>query len=353
MKSNEPVSSWTTGTLAAHLGARLVGPGDTPITGAAAVDDAEAGDIVRAENARFQRQAFASAASAVLVEEAVADAPKPLLCVPRARLAFARCLELFDPGIEIADGVHPSATVSESASLGAGCCIGPGAVVGDRVRLGEGVRLHPGAVVMHDAELGDECEVFPNAVVYPRCRLGRRVRLHAGAVIGADGYAYEQVPTGHYKVPQIGIVRIEDDVEIGAGTTIDRATTGETVIGRGTRIDNLVQVGHNVRIGENCLLVAHCALGGSCRLGDGVLIAGKAGLKDHVTVGDGAWILGGAEVWRNIRAGEQVSGKPARPHREEQEMLALVRRLPRLVQRVEDLEQRLAGENAPPDSGPE
>ena len=266
---------------------------------------------------------------------------KPCIRISGVRGAFARCLELFAPREEAPPGVHETAIVGPGVTLGSGCSVMAYAVIGRGARLGDGVVVHPHAVVGEDAELGAESIIYSHAVLYPRTVTGARVRVHAGAVIGADGYGYEWNGERHQKIPQVGRVRLGDDVEVGANTTIDRATTGETVVGAGTKIDNLVQIGHNVTTGQHCLIVSQVGIAGSVTLGNGVVMGGQSGSADHLTIADGARIAARGGVWGDVPAGAVYGGHPARPQRDEVRIQAAMRRLPELLRRVKELERLL------------
>lgn len=328
--------------LAAALGGTAEGEARVYI--AAGLDDAVPGSVVRVEHPRYLAAAEAGPAAALLVPPDLTGVSRPCIRVAGVRLAFARCLELFAPRESHPDGVHSTASLGEEVALGDGCAVGPYAVIGRGVVLGPRTVVHAHAVLMDGVVTGEDCVVFPHAVLYPRTCLGSRVRIHAGAVIGADGYGYEWSGECHQKIPQLGRVRLEDEVEVGANTTIDRATTGETVLGAGTKVDNLVQIGHNVRTGRHCLIVAQVGIAGSTTLGDGVVLAGQAGLKDHIEVGDRATIIAGAGVWGDVPAGTVISGNPGRPHREELRIHAMLHKLPELLRRVTRLERRLPPE---------
>jgi UDP-3-O-[3-hydroxymyristoyl] glucosamine N-acyltransferase len=233
--------------------------------------------------------------------------------------------------------VHRTARIGSGVSIAAGATVEAGAVVGARTVLSSGTFVGRGAV------LGADCYLHPNAAVLERCRIGARCILQAGAVVGSDGFGYVWDGERHRKIPQLGIVRIEDDVEVGANTAIDRATLGETVVGRGTKIDNLVQVGHNVVVGEHSILCGQAGIAGSARLERRVTLAGQVGVNDHITIGEGSIATGQAGVTGNLPAGGVFSGMPAAPHREFLRRAALVARLPELARRLDDVERRTAG----------
>lgn len=329
------------GELAEAIGGVVEGDPEVRILGLAGLDDAAPGMLVRVEHPRLLPTALAGPAAAILTNDEVGPVARPCIRVPRVRLAFSRCLALFDAERAPEPGVHPTAVVGARCELAESCSIGAYAVLGSRVRVAEGAVIHPHVVVGDDAEIGPESVLFPHAVLYARTVVGARVRIHSGVVLGADGYGYDWAGDHHEKKPHIGRVRIGDDVEIGANTTIDRATTGETVIGPGTKIDNLAQIGHNVKTGAHCLIVAQAGIAGSSVLGNGVVIAGQVGVSHQVKIGDGAQVAGKSGVWTDVPAGGRVFGMMARPHREEMKIQAALSRLPDLLRRVKELEKRL------------
>jgi UDP-3-O-[3-hydroxymyristoyl] glucosamine N-acyltransferase len=337
----------TLAEIAAAVGGTVDGDAETRIYGVSGLQDATEGSLVRVEQPRYLEKAVRGPAAALLARPDLGPLPKPSVRVEQVRLAFARCLELFTPAEARPEGIHPTAVVADGAELAEGCAVGPYAVVGAGARIGARVVLHAHVVVGEEVEIGDDSVIYPHAVIYARSVLGRRVRVHSGTVIGADGFGYEWSGERHQKIPQNGRVRLGDEVEVGANVTIDRATTGETVIGPGTKIDNLVQVGHNVRTGAHCLLISQAGIAGSASLGNGVVLAGQVGVKDHVTIGDGVQVAGRGGVWGDVPPGTVYSGNPARPHREELRVQAALHRLPELLARVRALEARLeAAEDA-------
>ena len=292
---------------------------------------------------RRSRDALASRAGALLAPSAALADGKPCVVVASPPLALAIWLESLHTsssgkaGVARGAHVHPSARLAPSAAVEAGATVAAGARVGARTRL------RAGAFVGEGAEIGDDCLLGPGSAVMAACRIGDRCILQPGAVVGSDGFGYVWDGARHRKIPQVGTVRVEDDVEIGANAAIDRATLGETVVGRGTKIDNLVQVGHNVVIGEHSILCGQAGVGGSSRLGRGVTLAGQVGVSDHVTVGDRAVLTGQAGIARRgrVEAGTVVSGMPALPHREFLKRAALIGRLEAVFERLAALEDAL------------
>ena len=332
--------------LASRLSGEVIGDAAVVITGVAGVDTAETGDLVFAESPRFLQAALKSRASAVLITSemraAVAHADKPMLVVAQPRIAFVQVLEMFAPALELANGIHESARLSDGVHVGAGVRIAANAVVGVDVVLGDGVALLPGVIVGNRCTIGAGTILYPNVVLYPGVKVGRACILHAGCVIGADGFGYVPIGYGLKKVPQLGSVEIGDDVEIGANTCIDRAKTGVTRIGSGTKIDNLVHIAHNVTLGQACLVIAQAGVAGSVTIGNGVVLGGQAGIKDHVSLGDGARVGAQGGVIGDVAPGVTVSGYPARPHAEKMRELGALTSLPDALKRVRALEKRLA-----------
>ncbi|MCC6730800.1 MAG: UDP-3-O-(3-hydroxymyristoyl)glucosamine N-acyltransferase [Chthonomonadales bacterium] len=332
----------TLGELAERVQGLLQGDGTARIRGVASIEEAESGDIVFAENQRFLARAERSRASAIVAFLEATTPDKPLIKVDDPRNAFARILEWFTPPLNAPVGVHPTAVLGANVELGADVSIGPHVVVGDRARIGRASVLLAGGFLGDDSVLGERCVLHPNVTVYAGVTLGDRVTLHAGAVIGADGFGYTRIGDRFVKVPQIGTVEIGDDVEIGANSTIDRAKTGATAVGARTKIDNLVHIAHNVKVGLDCVITAQVGVAGSSRIGSRVILAGQAGVKDHVTVEDGAIVMAQAGVFGDIAAGSMVSGCPARPHRNRLRQDAAAANLPEYVKRIRALERQNA-----------
>ncbi len=328
--------------VAELVGGRLEGPADMKISGIAPLDTAVSDELSFAVGRRYLEAARLSRAGALLVPEELAqELQRPMVVTDNPYAAFALVANRFlDEGTDWF-GVAPGALVGEGTVIPERCAIHPGASIGKGVKLGNEVVIHTGAVVGDGVELGDGCLLYPNVTIYPRCRLGKRVVVHAGAVIGSDGFGYAQHQGRHIKIPQTGTVVIEDDVEIGANTVIDRATLGETRIGRGTKIDNLVQVAHNVVIGPHSILVAQVGIAGSAEIGSGVMIGGQAGIVGHIAIGDGARIGAQAGVAQGVEPGAVVSGSPAMDHRQFLRISMALKRLPRLIKEFQELKKRL------------
>jgi UDP-3-O-[3-hydroxymyristoyl] glucosamine N-acyltransferase len=326
------------------LGASPLPGSDRPIRGAAPLAQATPEDVSFLESPAYAAQAAASRAGAILTREPL-DAPASvLLFVAHPRAAFARCLQLFHARPRPAEGRHPSAVVDPSARLGPGCAIGPLCVVGAGAEIGAGSILEAGVIVGTGARLGEGCRLHPGAVLLDGVRLGDRVVVQSRSVIGSEGFGYTTLEGRHTHVPHVGTVLVEDDVEIGAGCCIDRATVGATEVGAGTKIDNLVHIAHNVRIGPGCLIVAQVGISGSVTVGAGATLAGKVGVAGHLEIGAGAVVAAASRVVRSVPAGATVAGWPAVEVGLWRRTSALLRRLPRMWERLQRLEQAVGRE---------
>lgn len=329
--------------LAARLGVRLVGDGETVIRGVRPLHEAGPADLSFLHNPRYLAQAKQSRAAAILVQDASLLPGRPVLVTENPYLALAAALELLYPSASPPPGTHPTAVIDPTAVIHETASIGPQAVVGAGCRVGPGTVVGAGSVLGAEVVLGEGCLLHPRVVVEERCRVGDRCVLHSGVVIGSDGFGFATSEGVHHKVPQVGIVVIEDDVELGANVCVDRATLGETRIGRGTKVDNLVQIAHNVQVGEGTLLVAQVGISGSTRLGHHVIMAGQSGAAGHLAIGDEAIVGAKSAVIKDVPDGQFVTGYPAVPHREWLRASAALRRLERLVQRVSWLEKKVSG----------
>ena len=334
-------AGFTLGELAAALGATLDGDATRVVRGVAPLASAGAEDISFLTDARYRDAARASRAGAFIAPLEAVDLPAPVLRCAAPQQALIRLLTLFHPATASKPGIDPSAVVAPDAHVDGSACVGALSVVEAGARIGAGVRLYPLVYVGTRVEIGEGSVIYPHVTLRDGVRLGRRVIVHPGAVLGADGFGYAFHDGAHRKIPQVGGVRVEDDVEIGANTTIDRATFGDTVVGRGTKIDNLVQLGHNVEVGEHCIIVSQVGVSGSSRLGRGVVLAGQVGVADHVSIGDGAVIGGRSGIAADVTAGEKLLGTPARPILQAKRIMLAQAKLPDLLQRVRALERRL------------
>jgi UDP-3-O-[3-hydroxymyristoyl] glucosamine N-acyltransferase len=335
----------TAAEIARLLNGEVVGDGSVELGHFAPADGAQAGDLTFAENEEYFTKAEQSAAAAVLVGKNVTSAKKVLIRVANPRAAFARVLPLFFPEPVFAPGIHPTAVIASSAQVAATAHVGPLCVVGERARLGDRTVLQGGNHVGADCAVGDDTNLFPNVTLYARTQVGRRVRLHAGVVIGADGFGYVFDAGAHRKIPQVGNVVIGDDVEIGANSTVDRGALGSTVIGQGAKIDNLVQIGHNVVIGEHCIVVAQAGIAGSTKLGNYTVIGGQVGLAGHLKIGHRVSIGGQSGVMHDVPDGEKWFGYPAQPDRQYKRQILALQQLPELLRRVAALEKKPDGNN--------
>jgi UDP-3-O-[3-hydroxymyristoyl] glucosamine N-acyltransferase len=327
--------------LAEKLGCELRGDGDVEVAGVAGIEQAGPGDVTFLANPRYASHLASTRASAVILSPG-REAPVPALVTGQPYLAFTRAVAVLRPPARPEPGVHASAQVDPTAVLGADVHVGALAVVGRGVRLGARTTLHPHVVLYEGVEVGDDCVLHSGVQVREGCRLGNRVVVQNGAVVGGDGFGFARDEGGRYqKFPQVGIVVIEDDVEIGALTAIDRAALGETRIGRGTKLDNLVQVGHSVTIGEDSVLAGQVGIAGSTRIGSRVMLAGQVGVAGHLAIGDGAIATAQTGIPGSVDEGAVVSGSPAIENRAWLKASAVFARLPELLRRLRELERKV------------
>lgn len=327
--------------LADYLGGTLAGDGSREIVGVASLDDATDSQITFLANPRYAPKVASTRAGAVILPPGAERHGHNAIVVSNPYLAFARLLTLFYVAPRAARGVMAGAHVGRGVKLGSEVTIHPGAVVGDNVTIGDRVTLHPGAVLYEGVTVGDDVTLHANVTVYQGCRIGNRVTIHGGTVIGSDGFGYAPDGDGWYKIPQLGNVVIEDDVEIGANAAIDRAALASTVIGKGAKIDNLVMIAHNCVIGENCMIVSQVGISGSTKLGRRVTLGGQVGVAGHLEIGDNAMVGAKSGVPGNVPSGTIVSGIPAFDHREWLRASAVVPKLPEMKRAVAALEKRL------------
>ena len=334
-------TSLSTAQIAQQLQGELVGDGSVAITGLALADRAKPGELTFAENATYFAAADKGQASAVLVAGPFASSGKTLIRVADVRVALARVLPLFFRPEELPRGIHPSAIIADTARIDPTAHVGPGCVVGARACVGARSVLRGGNHVGADCKIGEEVCLFPNVILYPGTQVGHRVTIHAGTVIGSDGFGYVLDQGRHRKVLQLGNVVIHEDVEIGANAAIDRGALGSTVIGQGTKIDNLVHVAHNVVIGRHCLILGQVGFAGSTTLGDYVIVASQSGIADHLKIGNQAVVGAKSGVMRDVADGGVVLGIPAAPDRQAKRQMIALQQLPELLRRTRELEKQV------------
>lgn len=328
--------------IADRIECRLEGDGEVDIRGVAAIEDAGPGDLTFFTNPRYAPALRRTRASAVILGESTEPAPCAMLRSRHPYLAFAVAVELFADAWRPEPGIHGLALIGENVLLGEGVSVGPFSVVGDGSRIGARTIVSSHVSIGRGAEIGDDCVLQPRVSIRDRVRMGSRVIVQDGAVIGSDGFGFARRPDGtHHKIPQIGAVVVEDDVEIGANTTIDRPAVGETRVGAGTKIDNLVQIAHGVTIGRNVLLAAQVGIAGSSTLEDSVTLAGQVGVAGHLTIGKGAIATAQTGIPNSVDPGAFVSGYPAISNRDWLKSSAVFRKLPELRKLVTDLQKRV------------
>ncbi len=328
--------------IARALGCELRGDGDVEITDVAPLESATPGTLTFLDDRRLAHLLATTHAAAVILSPEATDPEIPTLRAPHPYLAFVGAVELLHPPKRSeTPGVHPTAVVAATAVIGPRASLGPWVTVGERTTIGADAVLHAGVAVYEDVTIGDAFTAHAHAVVREGVRIGSRVTLHAGSVVGSDGFGYLPLPDGNRKIPQVGTVVIEDDVEIGACATVDRAALGATVVGRGTKIDNLVMVGHGCRLGAHCLLAGQVGLAGGTTLGTHVMLGGQVGSAGHLTIGDGTQVAAQTGVHNDLPAGGVFSGYPAMEARRWRRMIMSMPRLPEVFRRLRRIERAL------------
>lgn len=331
----------TLAELAHLVGGECLGPPDLCVRGIAALDQAGPEEITFITSSRYGRRAAESRAGAFVVSPEWRHLPRPLIVTPNPYLAYARVAAVFAPPPERWPGISNRAHLGNRLTLGQEVSIAPLVWVGDQVTLGDRVTLMPGTVIGNRVSIGADSLIYPNVTILDGCSLGQRVIVHSGTVIGSDGFGFAPDGDEYVKIPQLGTVVIEDDVEIGANCTVDRGALGETRIGRGVKIDNLVQIAHNVVIGENSILVAQVGISGSTRIGRNAVLAGQVGLVGHIEIGDHVRVGAQSGVTHSIPSGQTVTGSPARPHNEFLRIMGVFAKLPALHKTTRELEKRV------------
>jgi UDP-3-O-[3-hydroxymyristoyl] glucosamine N-acyltransferase len=328
--------------IAKLIDGEVIGDDSTVIKGVAGIKEASEGDITFLANPKYFPLIDKTRASAIITAKDVESAPKPLVRVNNPSLAFAKVVLTFSPGYTMhPKGIDQRAALGKNLALGKGIAVGPYAVIEDNVSIGDNTVIYSGCFIGRDSKIGSDTLIYPNVTIRERINIGNRVIIHSGTVVGSDGFGYATVDGLHQKIPQVGTVEIGDDVEIGANVTIDRARFDKTVIGRGTKIDNLVQIAHNVVIGENSIIVAQVGISGSTTIGKNVTLAGQVGVVGHVSIGDEAIVMAQAGVSKSVPPKTMVWGYPAKPVDVAKRVNASVQNLPRLYRAVAELKKRI------------
>ena len=333
MKKLKELAEWVNGSV--------VGDGEVEIRWVAGIEEAKAGEITFIANPKYLSKLDQTRASAVVVSPEVQAKGKPLLCVKNPYLAFAKIVALFSQNPYKPRGIDPLASICPTARLGRDLTVFPFVHIGERCIIGDRVTLYPGVSVGDDSSIGEDSILHPNVSIYPGTILGKRVILHSGVVVGSDGFGYAKEGKRNLKIPQVGRVEIEDDVEIGANTTIDRGALGNTIIRRGVKIDNLVQVAHNVVIGEDSILVAQVGISGSTRIGSNVTLAGQVGVAGHLQIGDNVMVGAQSGVGQDLSPDQAYSGSPTISHRDWLRMVMTLPRVPEMRKKLMEIEKRL------------
>ena len=332
-KKLKELAEWVDGTV--------IGDGEIEISGVASIEEAQAEEITFIASPKYLPKLSQTNASAVIVSKEVTQADKPLLCVTNPYWAFAKVLTLLSYKPYQPKGIDSNVWISPTAKLGKDLTIYPFVYIGDHCSIGDRVTLYPGVYVGEDSSIGEDSTLFPNVSVYSGTVIGKRVILHSGVVVGSDGFGYIKDGKKNIKIPQIGRVEIEDDVEIGANTTVDRAALGKTIIQKGVKIDNLVQVAHNVTIGEDSIIVAQVGISGSTKIGNNVTLAGQVGVVGHIEIGDNVMVGAQAGVTHDLAANQGYVGSPALPHREFLRAITVFPKLPEMKKTLIEIEKRL------------
>ncbi len=327
--------------LAAFLGGTVIGNGDAVIEDVKGLAEAGRQDITFAVDpyTEYLPQVHAGA---VIVEKEVPAGDNTLIVVENPRLAFSQLLVLFHPRQSVASGIHPTAIIDDSAVIGKDTAVMAYAVIGKNVKIGDNCTIYPSVFIGDNVTIGSDTTIYPGAVIHENCVLGQRDVIRAHAVIGGEGFGFATENGKHTRIPQIGNVEIGDDVEIGACTCIDNATLGSTKVARGTKVDNLVHLGHNVEIGEDCFIIAQTGIAGSTKAGNHVIFAGQTGCTGHITIGDNAVFAGKTGITGNIKGGQIYAGFPARPHMEWSRTQVYLKHLPEMAKTIKALEKKIA-----------
>jgi UDP-3-O-[3-hydroxymyristoyl] glucosamine N-acyltransferase len=338
--------------LAELIGGRISGNPEVEISGVSGIEEAKEGDITFLLDKKKLNEILSVNVSAVIVKEEIKELAASMLIVDNPQFTFARALEVFYIKPYNPSGISDKAFIGDGVQMGDDISVHPLAYISSNVILGARVTVSPGVYIGQGVSIGDDSILYPNVTIKENVKIGKKVIVHSGAVIGSDGFGYVLEKGIHYKIPQVGGVIIEDDVEIGVNVVIDRATFGNTIIGCGTKIDNLVQIAHNVKIGKKCIIVSQVGISGSVEIGDGVVLAGQVGVRDHIKIGDGAMIGAQSGIGTDIPDGQIYSGSPAIPHKTWLRSQSIYAKLPEYVKRLQKLERKLQKEGQSDDEHP-
>ena len=342
-RNNPPVMQISAAAVAQMVKGELIGDGGLSVSGFSGIKEANQNELTFLANSKYESLLLETQAGVIIVPRQIACPGKTVIRVDNPSLSFTQVVNHFlkDAPDYKPHGIHPTAVIAPGAQLAAGVAVGAHTVIEEGARIAEGCVIYANCYVGHETFIGKDCLIYPQVVLREKVSIGNRVIIHSGSVIGSDGYGYVTVDGKHMKIPQVGTVIVEDDVEIGSNVAVDRARFDKTVIGEGTKIDNLVHIAHNVIIGKHCLIVGQVGISGSTRLGNYVVLAGQAGLVGHLDIGDGVVVAAQSGVSKSIKAGEQVFGYPAQPIREARKAIAHIQRLDHYVQMIKDLKKRI------------
>lgn len=328
--------------IAQRLNGRIIGDVSLLIEGISPIEDAQAGQISFIADKKYEKKCAVSDASVLIVREPIEGLQKTFLLVDDPYYAFAQALALFHPMKQTLAEIDPSATMGKDLKIGKEVSVGPHATLENRVKIGNRVRIGAGVFVGKGSEIGTDSVIHPNVTIREGVHIGQRVTIHSGSVIGSDGFGFAPYKGKYHKIPQVGGVIIEDDVELGSNVSVDRATLGNTIVGRGTKVDNLVQIGHNVVIGHDTILVSQVGISGSVKIGHHVTLAGQVGVSGHIRIGDKVVVGGKSGVTKDISSGSNLSGFPPIPHQNWLKAQAVFRHLPALRDQVKGLSEKIA-----------
>ncbi len=329
--------------IASLIGGEIVGEEDTQISSVNGIREAQEGDITFLANSLYRPLINTTKASAIITSKEIISAPKPIIRTDDPSLAFTKVISLFrnDTAPDTSPGIHKTAVIGQNVSLGKNVFIGAFVVVRDNAKIGDNVVIYPHVYIGNNVKIGNDVRFYPSVTIREGCELGDRVIIHSNSVIGSDGFGYVKVNGSYQKIPQTGIVRIEDDVEIGSNVSIDRARFGKTVIGKGTKIDNLVQIAHNVSVGADTIIVSQAGISGSTRVGNNVILAGQAGIVGHIEIGDNVIVGAQAGVTKSVPANTVVLGSPANNISEQKRIFACLHKLPELFKTVRSIKDKI------------